>query len=75
MESTSSSPSPRRARWPRPALVFTTHTPVPAGHDYFPADLMDRYFGDYCAGLGLSRARVPGLWAGSNPATTASRSA
>ena len=24
-------------------LVFTTHTPVPAGHDYFPPDLMDRY--------------------------------
>src|SRR5271157_2916916 len=23
-------------------LVFTTHTPVPAGHDYFPPDLMDR---------------------------------
>jgi starch phosphorylase len=36
-------------------LVFTTHTPVAAGHDYFPPDLMDRYFGDYVRSLGLSR--------------------
>ena len=25
-------------------LIFTTHTPVPAGHDYFQPDLMARYF-------------------------------
>ncbi|MFQ6059490.1 MAG: glycosyltransferase family 1 protein, partial [Anaerolineae bacterium] len=36
-------------------LIFTTHTPVAAGHDYFPPDLMDRYFADYARGLGLSR--------------------
>ncbi|MFQ5855554.1 MAG: alpha-glucan family phosphorylase [Anaerolineae bacterium] len=45
-------------------LVFTTHTPVPAGQDYFPPNMMDRYFGDYTRspsgrasgrGLGLSR--------------------
>lgn len=36
-------------------LIFTTHTPVAAGHDYFPPDLMDRYFGDYARSLGLSR--------------------
>ena len=36
-------------------LVFTTHTPVPAGHDYFAPELMDRYFGDYASDLGLSR--------------------
>jgi starch phosphorylase len=35
-------------------LVFTTHTPVEAGHDYFPPDLMDRYFGEYARSLGLS---------------------
>ncbi|MBS1811193.1 MAG: alpha-glucan family phosphorylase [Acidobacteria bacterium] len=35
-------------------LIFTTHTPVPAGHDYFPPDLMARYFGDYAGKLGLS---------------------
>lgn len=36
-------------------LVFTTHTPVPAGHDYFPPDLMDRYFADFARSLGLAR--------------------
>jgi starch phosphorylase len=39
----------------RATSVFTTHTPVPAGHDVFPFDLMDRYFSGYCADLGLSR--------------------
>ena len=28
-------------------VAFTTHTPVPAGHDFFPADLMERYLGGY----------------------------
>ena len=28
-------------------VVFTTHTPVAAGHDYFPHDLLDRYLGGY----------------------------
>lgn len=28
-------------------IVFTTHTPVPAGHDYFPRDLLERYLGGY----------------------------
>ncbi len=36
-------------------LVFTTHTPVTAGHDYFPPTLMDRYFRHYARNLGLSR--------------------
>jgi starch phosphorylase len=35
-------------------LIFTTHTPVPAGHDYFQPDLMERYFGEYAKGLDLS---------------------
>ncbi|MFW6084586.1 MAG: alpha-glucan family phosphorylase [Gemmatimonadota bacterium] len=35
--------------------VFTTHTPVPAGHDAFPADMIDRYFGEYIVKLGLTR--------------------
>jgi glycogen phosphorylase len=35
--------------------VFTTHTPVPAGIDRFPPDVMDRYFGDWYGRLGLSR--------------------
>ena len=33
-------------------LIFTTHTPVPAGHDYFPPALLDRYLGDYIRRLG-----------------------
>ncbi len=37
------------------ALVFTTHTPVSAGHDYFPPDLMDRYFVEYFPKLKLAR--------------------
>ncbi|MFL7808992.1 MAG: alpha-glucan family phosphorylase [Anaerolineae bacterium] len=36
------------------SLVFTTHTPVAAGHDYFTPDLMRRYLDDYASGLGLS---------------------
>ena len=35
--------------------IFTTHTPVPAGHDFFPLDLMDKYFGNYYPQLHLSR--------------------
>jgi starch phosphorylase len=35
--------------------VFTTHTPVPAGIDRFPPQLMDKYFSDYYRLLGLSR--------------------
>ncbi len=35
------------------AGVFTTHTPVAAGHDVFPADMMLRHFGDYARRLGL----------------------
>ncbi|HEX6307545.1 MAG TPA: alpha-glucan family phosphorylase [Longimicrobiales bacterium] len=28
-------------------VVFTTHTPVAAGHDYFPTDLLERYLGGW----------------------------
>jgi len=37
------------------SLVFTTHTPVEAGHDYFHPDLMNRYFGETARQLGLSQ--------------------
>ena len=33
--------------------VFTTHTPVPAGNDIFPIDLMRKYFKDFWPRLGL----------------------
>lgn len=38
----------------RIANVFTTHTPVPAGHDRFPPSLVDRYFRHYYPQLGLT---------------------
>jgi starch phosphorylase len=34
--------------------VFTTHTPVPAGHDIFNHNLIEQYFGDYVEALGIS---------------------
>lgn len=34
--------------------VFTTHTPVPAGNDRFPPELMQPYFEDYAKKLGLA---------------------
>ncbi|HUN64202.1 MAG TPA: alpha-glucan family phosphorylase [Candidatus Sulfotelmatobacter sp.] len=37
------------------SMIFTTHTPVPAGHDYFPASLMDYFFGPSYRRLGISR--------------------
>ena len=32
--------------------VFTTHTPVPAGHDHFPEDLVRQYLASACPELG-----------------------
>lgn len=38
------------------SIVFTTHTPVEAGHDRFPPELMDQYLVPYARKeLGLSR--------------------
>ncbi len=39
----------------RASSVFTTHTPVPAGHDIFSNAMMDRYFHAYWPELGLDR--------------------
>jgi starch phosphorylase len=35
-------------------LIFTTHTPVEAGHDYFSSALMGSYLQDYSRSFGLS---------------------
>ncbi len=35
--------------------VFTTHTPVPAGHDHFPEAMIWEYFAHCCTDLGLTR--------------------
>jgi starch phosphorylase len=34
---------------------FTTHTPVPAGNDAFPPEMIDQYFGGYVQKLGIDR--------------------
>jgi glycogen phosphorylase len=47
----------------RDRCVFTTHTPVPAGHDVFSADLMDSFFASYWGQLGLSREQFLALGA------------
>jgi glycogen phosphorylase len=43
------------------SLVFTTHTPVAAGHDYYPLFLMDRYFSEWMSRLGIGRSEFLGL--------------
>jgi starch phosphorylase len=35
-------------------VVFTTHTPVPAGIDVFPRELVERFFGGYVKDVGIS---------------------
>ena len=35
------------------ANVFTTHTPVPAGNDSFPRDMMRKYFGEFAKELNI----------------------
>ncbi len=42
-------------------VVFTTHTPVPAGHDRFNAGLMEEHFGPLREALGLSHESFMGL--------------
>jgi glycogen phosphorylase len=39
----------------RETTVFTTHTPVPAGHDVFPFHLMEKYFSQCYSSIGLRR--------------------
>ena len=51
----------------RVASVFTTHTPVPAGHDAFPFGLIDKYLAAYWPGLGLDRDRFLALGAHQEP--------
>ncbi len=38
----------------RPGVLFTTHTPVAAGHDYFAPDLARRYLDPYATQLGVA---------------------
>ncbi len=45
----------------RATTIFTTHTPVPAGHDMFPVWMMEKYFAHYWSKLGLDRDRFMAL--------------
>ena len=38
----------------RASSLYTVHTPVPAGHDYFDEDLFGRYMGAFPGKLGIS---------------------
>ena len=38
----------------RASSLYTVHTPVPAGHDYFAEDLLGKYLGHLPARLGIS---------------------
>lgn len=40
----------------RASSIFTTHTPVPAGHDRFPISLVDKYFRSFYESIGISRS-------------------
>ncbi len=45
----------------RSSTIFTTHTPVAAGHDLFPAEMIDHYFGHLYGQLGVDREGFLGL--------------
>ena len=45
----------------RASGLYTTHTPVPAGHDAFAEDMIGRYFGHYPGRLGIDWRTLMGL--------------
>lgn len=45
----------------RAGTIFTTHTPVPAGMDMFPPQLIDRYLNHYYAAFQISREQFLSL--------------
>ncbi len=45
----------------RAGTVFTTHTPVEAGIDHFPPDLLEKYLGKYYRSIGISKDEFLGL--------------
>lgn len=47
--------------------VFTTHTPVPAGNDIFPVDLVEKYFKDYWDRFGISKEEFMQMGMKPNP--------
>ena len=53
--------SPRPAKPSPPAPCFTTHTPVPAGNDVFPPQMIEHYFGRFLPQLKIDRDEFLGL--------------
>jgi starch phosphorylase len=45
----------------RESTIFTTHTPVAAGHDTYPSSLIEKYFSHYWPSLGVDLARFWGM--------------
>ncbi|MEM9527376.1 MAG: alpha-glucan family phosphorylase, partial [Bacteroidota bacterium] len=45
----------------RASSLYTTHTPVPAGHDHFPEHLLRNYLYNYASELGISWEEFVGL--------------
>jgi starch phosphorylase len=45
----------------RATTIFTTHTPVAAGHDAFPLEMVDRHLAGYWDDLGLTRQQFMDL--------------
>ena len=45
----------------RASSLYTVHTPVPAGHDYFDKDLFGKYMGGYADMLGISWKEFIGM--------------
>ena len=43
----------------RASSLYTVHTPVPAGHDYFDEDLFGRYMGEFPGKLGIRKGYFP----------------
>ncbi|MEZ5322486.1 MAG: alpha-glucan family phosphorylase [Microthrixaceae bacterium] len=45
----------------RPSMLFTTHTPVPAGIDRFGREMVERYFGWWCRDTGVAMSDLLAL--------------
>ncbi|NOX36003.1 MAG: glycosyltransferase family 1 protein [Calditrichaeota bacterium] len=47
--------------------IFTTHTPVPAGNDAFPAPIKEKYFQKYWQSVGIKRSEFMELGSQAQP--------
>jgi len=63
-------PFPQATRRVGASTVFTTHTPVPAGTEMFPIELVDKYLHGWWDSLGISRGEFLNLAQSANRADT-----